>query len=250
MPSPKKFELHISDESINFLVTKLSSARLPATFPDGWTEEQGVPRDQMTHMLSYWLNSYLPRWREREAALNGLPMYTLPINAGEFGTLNIHFLWKKAKEPNSVPLLFVHGWPGCFLEGTKLLDPLTEGENGSVVFDVIVPSLPNYGFSDGVQKVSECTSLVNIDCPRKKGFHLGQYATVLHNLMISLGYKEYVIQGGDWGSIISRTQARLFPESVRAVHVNMVAIRPANLLWSPLTLLKFLTVPWTADEKR
>jgi pimeloyl-ACP methyl ester carboxylesterase len=84
---------------------------------------------------------------------------------------------------------------------------------------------------------------------QKKGFDLGQYATVMHKLMIALGYDQYVIQGGDWGSMISRRQAAMFPEAVKAVHVNIVGLSWGNLLRSPLTLLKFFLRPWTAAEK-
>lgn len=113
-----------------------------------------MPLTLMTRLLDHWRDSYLPRWREREAALNRLPMFTTSIDTGEFGTLNIHFMWEKSKRPGAIPLLFVHGWPGCFLEGSKLLDILTEGGADDVVFDIVVPSLPNYGFSDGINKVS------------------------------------------------------------------------------------------------
>jgi pimeloyl-ACP methyl ester carboxylesterase len=153
MPSPQPFKLHVPDASLALLSTKLSTVRLPTTNPDGWTEQHGVPLASMERLLPYWLNSYLPRWREREAELNKFPMYTMPVDAGEFGTLNIHFVWIKAKRSNAVPLLFVHGWPGLFLEGKKIWDQLADGENDGVVFDVVVPSLPNFGFSDGVNKV-------------------------------------------------------------------------------------------------
>jgi Epoxide hydrolase N terminus len=153
MPTPRPFKLQVPDDSLALLKTKLSTVRLPVTNPEGWTEQQGVSMSSMEHLLPYWLNSYLPRWREREGEINKFPMYTIPIDAGEFGTLNIHFVWKKANRANSVPLLFIHGWPGLFLEGKKIWDKLAEGERDGVAFDVIVPSLPNFGFSDGVNTV-------------------------------------------------------------------------------------------------
>jgi pimeloyl-ACP methyl ester carboxylesterase len=253
MPTPQPFKIAVSDADLQLLKSKLSNIRLPATNPDGWTEQQGVPADRMTYMLSHWLNSYLPRWREREATMNKFPMYTIPVDAGEFGELQIHFVWTKATRPNAIPLLFLHGWPGCFLEGKKIWNRLVEGENDEAVFDVVVPSLPNFGFSDGVGKVylkypeSFGLKYSNID---QKEFHIGHYATVMHKLMIALGYEQYVIQGGDWGSIISRQQARMYPEAVRAVHVNLVALRWSNFLRAPLLFLKFLILPWTAAEKK
>jgi hypothetical protein len=153
MVAPSPFKINIPNKELEFLKTKLDSIRLPKISPAGWTEQEGIPLNLMEDMLTHWRISYLPRWRSREEALNMLPMYTLPIDTDEFGSLNIHFIWKKAKNENAIPLLFVHGWPGCFLEVTKLLDSLTEGEENGVVFDVIAPSLPNFGFSDGVGKV-------------------------------------------------------------------------------------------------
>jgi pimeloyl-ACP methyl ester carboxylesterase len=254
MSTPKQFQVNISDNALELLKTKLDNVRWPNTHPDGWTENQGVPLDTMTSLVSHWKTSYLPRWRERETAINRLPMYQLSVDAGDFGTLNVHFLWRKAERSGAVPLLFLHGWPGCFLEAQKILDPLANGENDGPFFDVVAPSLPNFGFSDGVQKVSvKIPGLLLIGAiayVRKKGFHIGNYAMVMHNLMTALGYDQYVIQGGDWGSMISRQQAKMYPESVKAVHVNLVALRYSNLLRSPLTLLKFLLWPWTAAERK
>jgi pimeloyl-ACP methyl ester carboxylesterase len=154
MAQPQPFTLHVPDSDLTVLETKLSTTRLPRA-PDGWTEGQGVPVPEIERVMEYWRTSYLPRWREREAKLNKLPMFKMPVDAGEFGTLNMHFLHKKAKNPAAIPLLFIHGWPGCFLEATKMMDALADGDGkgDGPVFNVVVPSLPNYGFSEGVSKV-------------------------------------------------------------------------------------------------
>jgi pimeloyl-ACP methyl ester carboxylesterase len=159
MTQPQPFKLHVRDSDIELLETKLLTTRLPRA-PDGWTNDQGVPIPEIECVLHHWRTSYLPRWRDREAELNKLPMFKTNVDAGEFGTLNIHYLHKKASKKGALPLLFIHGWPGCFLEATKLLDALTDGDESGdgPVFDVVVPSLPNYGFREGVSKVHlRCT---------------------------------------------------------------------------------------------
>jgi hypothetical protein len=160
MSQPQPFRLHVPDGDLQLLESKLSTTRLPNA-PDGWNHSQGVPLLEIERVLNHWRTSYLPRWRDREAELNKLPMFKMPVDAGEFGTLDIHFMHKKSKKDAAIPLLFIHGWPGCFLEGTKLLNALSEGDelgNGPV-FDIVVPSLPNYGFSEGVTKVCVCRML-------------------------------------------------------------------------------------------
>lgn len=100
-----------------------------------------------------------------------------------FDPLNIHFLHQKNEVKAAIPLLFVHGWPGSFLEVTKIL-PLLKGGDGKPAFHVVAPSLPNYAFSDGV---------------KKGGFDVKCYAEACDKLMLALGYDQYVTQGGDWG---------------------------------------------------
>lgn len=145
------------------------------------------------------------------------------IKIDGFDELDIHYVYHKSESTDAIPLLFIHGWPGSYIEVTKMLSSLTTSTNG-VSFHVVAPSLPNYGWSEGV---------------KKKGFGLKQYATVCHQLMLALGYDTYVTQGlsivhsihfpvadansgGDWGYMISRTIGLLFPESCLASHINMI----------------------------
>lgn len=153
MVTPSPFKIKIPDQNLDVLRRKLDLARLPDQ-PEGYDINQGVPAPQMQKILDHWKKDYLPKWRQHEAKLNELPMFTLPIESDGFGTLNIHFVHARSTRQDAIPLLFVHGWPGSFLEVSKLLHGLTEPEvEGAQAFHVVAPSLPNYGFSDGVKKV-------------------------------------------------------------------------------------------------
>lgn len=133
--------------------------------------------------------------------LNKLPQYKCKVKAGS-GTLDMHFLHCTSSSPSAIPLLFVHGWPGSFLEVAKILPRLNDAG-----FHVVAPSLPGYGFSA---------------CPEEAGFDNEKDAQAMHQIMLKLGYDRYVAQGGDWGSDIARNLGRLYPEAVRAVHINHV----------------------------
>lgn len=154
MATPTPFTINIPDHDLDILRRKLELARLPDQ-PEGYDIKQGVPAAQMQRVLDHWKTDYLPKWRQHEARLNELPMFTMPVESDGFGTLNIHFVHARSTRPDAIPLLFVHGWPGSFLEVAKMLKGLTEPDDGaSPAFHVVAPSLPNYGFSDGVKRVS------------------------------------------------------------------------------------------------
>lgn len=162
-----------------------------------------VPK--IREVVEFWQKSY--NWREEEAKLSKLPQYQCQVEVDGFGSLDMHFLHASSSNPNAIPLLFVHGWPGSFLEVEKILPRLmTAG------FHVVAPSLPGYGFSS---------------CPDRAGFDNEKDAEALHQIMLKLGYERYVAQGGDWGSDITRNLGRLYPEAVRAVHINHI-----NLIWT------------------
>lgn len=201
------YEIHIPDAEIDKLKQKLALATFPDELEDsGW--DLGAPLSEVRRLAEYWQDSF--DWRAEEAKLNALPNFHRKVPIDGFGALDIHYLHQKAGKTSDarvvVPLLFVHGWPGSYLEVTKLLPHLAEEMNG-VAFDVVAPSLPNFGWSEGV---------------KKKGFGLKQYASCFDRLMRDLGYERYVTQGGDWGTMITRTMGLLFPERVLASHINMV----------------------------
>ena len=154
----------------------------------------------MIEIVGFWREKY--NWREEEARINKLPQFKTSIEVDGFGTLNIHFVHSKSSETNAIPLLFLHGWPGSFLEVEKILPELNKAG-----FDVVAPSLPGFGFSSYTDKA---------------GFKHEHHAQVMHNLMQRLGYQDYVVQGGDWGSFIARWIAILYPDQVKAMHVNAV----------------------------
>jgi pimeloyl-ACP methyl ester carboxylesterase len=168
----------------------------------------GTPLKDVQRLLEYWKTKY--DWRAKERELNTLPNFTTQITIDGYDPLDIHFLHQKSDVKGAIPLLFVHGWPGSFLEVTKML-PLLQGTSGRPAFHIIAPSLPNYVFSSGVTK---------------KGFGIKHYAETCHKLMLALGYDEYVTQGGDWGFLITRALAHLYPQHVKACHVNWIFASP------------------------
>lgn len=141
----------------------------------------GAPLADVKRLTAYWRESY--DWRKAEKELNEVPHFVTEIQCDGFEPLDIHFIHVRSNVRGAIPLLFMHGWPGNFWEVFKILKPLTEGGDGVKypAFDLVAPSLPNFGFSGGT---------------RKRGFAMEQYAETMNKLMLKLGYKEYVTQGG------------------------------------------------------
>ena len=196
MSSITPFTINISDARIADLKQRLSLAKFPDELHDAvW--DLGAPLSDVRRLVQYWNDGF--DWRKAEKQLNDLPQFTTTIQCEGFGELSIHFLHKKSKIKGAVPLLFAHGWPGSFIEVTKILEPLVNPPPGQIAFDVVAPSLPNFGFSQG---------------PSRRGFNTEQYAETLNKLMTEkLGYKQYVTQGGDWGYEVTRGLSLLYPEN-------------------------------------
>ncbi|PHH67684.1 hypothetical protein CDD82_1221 [Ophiocordyceps australis] len=150
--------------------------------------------------------------------------YKTTVQVDGFGALGVHFVHQPSSKEGSVPLLFVHGWPGSYLEVAKILPMLTEGGDGPW-FHVVAPSLPNFGFSDGVAD---------------RAFSIPHYAQAMHKVMLALGYHEYVTQGGDWGSMITRRMAIQYPSHCLASHLNFVPVPKPTESTSPLNLVASL----------
>ncbi|OBZ71438.1 putative epoxide hydrolase [Grifola frondosa] len=226
------FKLSIPDSELDLLRKKLDLARLPDELDEaGW--EYGVPLADIRRLLARWKDGF--DWRKAEAAINEFPQFTRNIEVDGFGTLNIHYVHRKSTVENAVPLLFVHGWPGHFLEVRKMLPLLTTVSPDHPSFHVVALSLPGYGFSEA---------------PKKKGFAGGQYAEASNKLMLALGYKKYVVQGGDWGSLIARTLAAQYGgQSVKAWHTNLPSGRPPKFTSHPRLFLSHLLSPYSAVER-
>ncbi|KAF7349223.1 hypothetical protein MSAN_01711700 [Mycena sanguinolenta] len=199
------FKISVPHESLELLRKKLELT----TFPDelqnsGW--DYGVPLADVRRLVERWTSGY--DWKKHESQLNSeLPQFTRDIEVDGHGTLNIHYIHKKSDIAQAIPLLFVHGWPGSFLEARKLIPLLTKGNDDFPAFHVVVISIPGYGFSQA---------------PTTRGFRLPQYAEVATKLMISLGYNEFVTQGGDWGFPITCTIAQMYGgKHSKAWHTNM-----------------------------
>ncbi|KAJ7644656.1 Alpha/Beta hydrolase protein [Roridomyces roridus] len=233
MSSETPFQISVPDESLSLLRQKLALVTFPDELEDaGW--DYGVPLADMRRLVDRWANGY--DWRSQEARLNAeLPQFTRDVEVEGHGTLNIHYIHKKSETKGAIPLLFVHGWPGCFYEGRKLVPILTQTSPDHPSFHVVMVSLPGFGFSQA---------------PAKKGFLPHQYAEVCHKLMLALGYDQYVTQGGDWGFAITRKIAHLYgPEHSKAWHTNFPVVQRPTLFTQPLAYLGMLLTPLTAQDK-
>jgi pimeloyl-ACP methyl ester carboxylesterase len=139
----------------------------------GFSRDWPSPRKDVQRLTEFWKTKF--DWRYKEKELNSFPHFVTEIAIDGFDPLNIHFLHQKSEVKGAIPLLFVHGWPGSFMEVTKML-PLLKGGDGKPAFHVVAPSLPNYVFSEGV---------------KKGGFENKNYAEVCHKVMLALGYDQY-----------------------------------------------------------
>ncbi|KAJ6622702.1 Alpha/Beta hydrolase protein [Mycena sp. CBHHK59/15] len=210
--SESSFKISIPETVLALLHKKLELVTLPDELNDaGW--EYGVPLADVKRLLARWKAGY--DWRYHEAQLNAaIPQFTRPISVEGHGTLSIHYVHQRSTVADAIPLLFVHGWPGSFLEVRKILPMLTEGSAEHPSFHVVALSLPGFGFSEG---------------PSTQGFDMAQYAEVGNKLMLALGYNEYVTQGGDWGYAITRQIALLYGEKhTKAWHTNSVVGQPPS----------------------
>lgn len=167
------YEIAVPDSKVDRLNVLLDD---PEWTDDIITTDQwkyGAPLADVKRIAHHWRHNY--DWRAAERKLNELPHFKTLVQVDGFDPVDIHFIHQKSEVPGAIPLLFVHGWPGSFIEVTKIL-PLLKGSNGHPAFDVVAPSLPNFGFSGKVLR---------------GGFGMEQYADCMHKLMIQLGYNEY-----------------------------------------------------------
>lgn len=203
----RPFKANISDAAIKDLRQRVNTTK----WPDAETvndQSQGAKLSQMKELVKYWGTSY--DWRKAEARLNAYPQFMTTIDG-----VDIHFIHVRSKHKNAMPLLLSHGWPGSVFEFTGIIEPLTNptasGGKAEDAFDVIIPSLPGFGFSGK---------------PTEAGWNNDRIAKAWIVLMNRLGYERYVAQGGDWGAGIVHEMALEAPKGLLGIHSSLPATLP------------------------
>jgi pimeloyl-ACP methyl ester carboxylesterase len=203
------FKVSIPDADIKDLRQRIMVTK----WPDKETVtdlSQGAKLSKMKELIKYWGTDY--DWRKAEAKLNMYPQFTTRIDG-----VDIHFIHVKSKHKNALPLILSHGWPGSVFEFTGVIEPLTNpteyGGKAEDAFDLIIPSLPGFGFSGK---------------PTDTGWNVDRIAKAWIVLMDRLGYKQYVAQGGDWGAGIVNSMALLAPVGLLGIHSNLPATLPTE----------------------
>lgn len=206
----RPFHVNIPQAELDDLRRRIVATRWPdkETVPD---QSQGTQLAKLQDLVRYWGSNY--DWRKVEARLNAVPQFVTTIDGVE-----IHFIHVKSRHPNAMPIIITHGWPGSVIEQLKIIDPLTDptahGGSAADAFDVVIPSLPGYGFSGK---------------PTGTGWDVDRIARAWAELMRRLGYTRYVAQGGDWGSAISSSMARQAVPGLLGIHINLPATIPLEV---------------------
>jgi pimeloyl-ACP methyl ester carboxylesterase len=206
----RPFHINIPKEAVADMLKRVAATRWPdkETVTDA---SQGVQLATMKKLAEYWAKDY--DWRKTEAKLNSYPQFVTNIDG-----VDIHFIHVRSKNPNALPVIITHGWPGSIIEQLKIIGPLTDpvayGGKAEDSFDVVIPSLPGYGFSGK---------------PTTTGWDPIRIARAWIVLMDRLGYKKYVAQGGDWGNAVTEQMALLTPPGLIGIHTNMPATVPNDI---------------------
>ena len=203
----RPFQVDIPEEAIVDLRRRIAATRWPdkETVAD---QSQGAQLDKLQALVRYWGTGY--DWRKTEAKLNALPQFITEIDG-----LDIHFIHVRSPHEDALPLIMTHGWPGSIIELLKVIEPLTDpathGGAAEDAFDLVLPSMPGYGFSQR---------------PTSAGWDPDRIARAWAELMQRLGYTRYVSQGGDWGSVVTEAMGRQAPAGLLGIHVNLPATVP------------------------
>jgi pimeloyl-ACP methyl ester carboxylesterase len=212
----RPFHFRASDEALADLRRRIQATRFPEkeTVAD---QSQGVPLATIREVARYWATEY--DWRKVEARMNAYPHFVTNIDG-----LDIHFIHVRSRHPNALPVIVTHGWPGSIIEQLKIIEPLTNpteyGGSEADAFDVVIPSMPGYGFSGK---------------PTSTGWGPERIARAWDVLMKRLGYTQYVAQGGDWGELIVDLMGTHGPEGLLGIHTNLPAVVPPDIDRAALT---------------
>jgi pimeloyl-ACP methyl ester carboxylesterase len=206
----RPFRVNVPDADVADLKRRLAATR----WPDSETvadQSQGVQLARLQELVRYWGTTY--DWRKAEATLNAYPQFMTRIDG-----VDIHFIHVRSRHPNALPLIIAHGWPGSVFEQIKLIgaltDPTKHGGLAEDAYDVVIPSLPGFGFSAR---------------PTEAGWGLERIGSAFDVLMRRLGYTRYVAQGGDWGAGIVQAMGRQVPEGLLGIHTNLPATVPNEI---------------------
>jgi pimeloyl-ACP methyl ester carboxylesterase len=206
----RPFRVDVPQAALDDLRKRVLATRWPdkETVPD---RSQGTQLAKLQDLVRYWGTEY--DWRKLEAKLNALPQFVTTIDG-----LDIHFIHVRSRHPDALPVIITHGWPGSVTEQLKVIGPLTDptahGGRAEDAFDVVIPSMPGFGFSGK---------------PTATGWNPDRIARAWAELMKRLRYPRYVAQGGDWGSPVSSAMARQAPAGLLGIHINLPATLPPDV---------------------
>ena len=206
----RPYRVHFADEALTDLRRRIQATRWPdkETVAD---RSQGAQLSELQELVRYWGSGY--DWRKVEARLNALPQFVTTIDS-----VDIYFIHVRSRHKNAMPLIVTHGWPGSVIEQLKIIEPLTDptahGGKAEDAFDVVIPSLPGYGFSGK---------------PTGTGWDPAHIARAWAVLMGRLGYTHFVAQGGDWGSPVTSEMARNAAPGLLGVHLSLPAAIPPDI---------------------
>jgi len=209
-PSIRPFKVEVPQAALDDLRRRIAATRWPdkETVAD---RSQGAQLAKLQELVRYWGSTY--DWRKAEAKLNAFPQFVTTIDG-----VDIHFIHVRSRHRNALPLIVTHGWPGSIVEQLQIIGPLTDptahGGRAEDAFDVVIPSLPGYGFSGK---------------PTATGWDPDRIAQAWAVLMTRLGYTRYVAQGGDWGTPITSAMARQTAPGLLGIHINLPATVPPEV---------------------